>query len=86
MLNFPNASRSYDGTRHCIRFWGHDGAIEISFFVDEKALLQIAGATASGEPALLESFDLNRDRILLAARKVYQRRRTGSYEINTSDF
>ena len=29
MLKFPNASRSYDPTRHCVRFWGHDGALEI---------------------------------------------------------
>ena len=86
MLNFPNASRSYDGTRRCIRFWGHDGAIEISFFVDETALLQLAAGTPRGEPALLEIFDRNRERVLQAARKVYERRRKGSYEISASDF
>ena len=86
MLNFPNASRSYNSGRQCIRFWGHDGALEISFFMDEAALVQIAMGTPSGETALLESFDLNRERILVAARKVYGRRRQGSYELLAADF
>ena len=86
MLSFPNASRSYDSGRRCIRFWGHDGALEISFFMDEAALVQIAIGTPKGESALLESFDLNRERILVVARKVYGRRRQGSYELASTDF
>jgi hypothetical protein len=86
MLNFPNTSRSYDSGRRCIRFWGHDGALEISFFMDEAALVQIAIVTPSSETALLDSFDLNRERILAAARKVYGRRRQGSYELVSADF
>ena len=86
MLNFPNTSRSYDSGRRCIRFWGHDGALEITFFMDEAALVQIAIGTPNGETALLESFDLNRERILVAARKVYGRRRQGSYELASTDF
>jgi hypothetical protein len=86
MLNFPNASRSYDATRRCIRFWGHDGAIEVSFFMDASALMGIAHGAPRGESSLLESFDRNRERILLTARKVYDRRRKGSYELLASDF
>jgi hypothetical protein len=86
MLNFPNASRSYDPTRRCIRFWGHDGAIEVSFFMEEAALMGIARGEPHGESSLLESFDENRERILLTARKVYDRRRKGSYELIASDF
>lgn len=86
MLNFPNASRSYDATRRCIRFWGSDGALEVSFFLDEKALAEIAAGAPSGEPALLESFDQNRERILQTARNVYKRRRKGAYELVSSDF
>jgi hypothetical protein len=86
MLSFPNASRSYDATRRCIRFWGHDGAIEISFFMDEGALMGIAPNAPHGESSLLESFDQNRERILVTARKVYERRRKGSYELIASDF
>jgi hypothetical protein len=86
MLNFPNASRSYDATRRCIRFWGYDGALEVSFFVEEAALMQIARGTPHGESSLLESFDENRERILRTACQVYQRRRKGSYELTASDF
>ncbi len=86
MLNFPNASRSYDAARHCVRFWGHDGAIEISFFVEAAALLRIAPGASNGEASLLECFDQNRERIVRTARKVYQRRRKGSYELIGSDF
>jgi Protein of unknown function (DUF1488) len=86
MLNFPNPSRSYDGARHCIRFWGNDGAAEVPFFMEEAALLRIAPGTASGEAALLNSFDQHREFIILAARSVYQRRRKGSYELIASAF
>ncbi len=37
-LNFPNFSRSYDSTRHAVRFWGYDSAMETSFFVNAEAL------------------------------------------------
>jgi hypothetical protein len=75
MLNFPNASRSYDATRRCIHFWGSDGAMEISFFLDENALIALVGEPPSSEASFLESFDQNREHILRAARKVYERRR-----------
>ncbi len=86
MLNFPNASRSYDATRRCIRFWGYDGALEVSFFMEEAALLHIARGTAPGESSLLKSFDQNRERIQRTASQVYKRRRKGSYELIASDF
>ena len=41
MIDFPNHSRSYDVTRRAVRFWGHDSAIEASFYVSEAALKQI---------------------------------------------
>jgi hypothetical protein len=85
MLNFPNASRSYDATRHCVRFWGYDGALEVSFFVEDDALIRIAPGTTRDESSLLESFDRNRERIFETASKVYGRRRKGSYELVTSD-
>jgi hypothetical protein len=86
MLNFPNESRSYDAVRRCIRFWGSDGAIEVSFFLEEDALTKIAKNAPSGEPSLLRSFDENRERIMQTARKVYDRRRQGSYELLAADF
>jgi uncharacterized protein DUF1488 len=86
MLNFPNESRSYDASRRCIRFWGSDGAMEVSFFLEEGALAKIAAGAPSGEASLLASFDKNRERILRTAHKVYERRRKGSYELTAGDF
>lgn len=86
MLNFPNQSRSYDAVRRCIRFWGSDGALEVSFFLDEIALAKIDKDSPSGEASRLQSFDQNRERILRTARKVYERRRKGSYELVAADF
>jgi hypothetical protein len=86
MLSFPNASRSYDATRRCIRFWGHDGAIEVSFFMEEAALMGMTHGASGGESSLLDSFDKNRERILRTAQKVYERRRKGSYELIAADF
>jgi hypothetical protein len=40
-LSFPNQSRWYDATRRAVRFWGHDTAMEVSFFVTEDALIRI---------------------------------------------
>ena len=31
-LNFPNPSRSYEPDHARVRFWGHDDAMEVSFF------------------------------------------------------
>ena len=45
-LNFPNQSRSYDATLRAVRFWGHDGAMEASFFVNEEALKRIRARRA----------------------------------------
>ena len=86
MLNFPNVSRSYDATRRCVRFWGYDGALEVSFFVEEAALFRIAPETRHNQAAVLQSFDSNRERIINVARKVYSSRRQGSYALIASDF
>jgi hypothetical protein len=85
-LSFPNQSRSYDPTRHAVRFWGHDSAMETSFFVTEEALKQIAPEIDRDEAGLLDAFDRNRNRIYAAAAKVYSRGRKGSYELDSKDF
>ncbi len=85
-LNFPNPSRSYDPTRHAVRFWGHDSAMETSFFVTEEALKRIQPNINRDEKGLLNAFDMNRDRIYAAAIKVYSRGRKGSYDLDSKDF
>jgi uncharacterized protein DUF1488 len=56
-LLFPNRSRVFDATRRAVRFWGHDSAMEFSFFVSEDVLLRIAAVALVDEAALLRAFD-----------------------------
>jgi hypothetical protein len=86
VIDFPNHSRSYDQTRRAVRFWGHDSAIEASFFIDEGALRQIQPDAQPGESGLLSAFDSNRDLICAAAAKVYVRGSRGSYDLVATHF
>ena len=74
-LSFPNQSRFYDATRGAVRFWGHDSAMEASFFVDAEALRRIKPDTRSDETGLLGAFDSNRKLIYATAAEVYERGR-----------
>jgi hypothetical protein len=69
-----------------VRFWGHDGAFEISFFVEQGALGQINPDAKRDEAGLLNAFDRNRARILEVAAKLYSRCRRDSYTLLASDF
>jgi len=86
MLSFPNQSRFYDATRRAVRFWGHDSAMEASFFVNEEALRGIHSDMGVDELGALRAFDLNRDRIYAVAAKVYGRGHKGSYDLLPQDF
>ncbi|MFC0576160.1 DUF1488 domain-containing protein [Paraburkholderia solisilvae] len=70
-LHFPNPSRMYDASRHCVCFWGYDNAREIAFLVDDSMLTKLNPGADSGESSLLATFDRNRDRILGLARTLY---------------
>jgi hypothetical protein len=85
-LSFPNQSRSFDATRRAVRFWGHDSAMETSFFVTEDALKRMQPKAQFDEAGLLSVFDANRDLIYATAAKVYARGRKGSYDLVGSDF
>jgi Protein of unknown function (DUF1488) len=85
-LSFPNGSRSFDGTRRAVRFWGHDSAMEATFFVTEAALKRVQPDMRLDESGMLHAFDSNRSRIQAAAIKVYARGRRGSYDLESSDF
>ena len=85
-LIFPNESRCYDRRRELIRFWGHDSALEISFFVEVGALCKLNPETRHMEAAYLEAFDAARDRIHDIARKVYSRGRRDAYLLAATDF
>lgn len=89
-LNFPNPSRSYDETRHGVRFWGYNQTFEVSFFVEGGALSKVSPETMADEAGFLNTFDVNRDRICAVAGNVYSRRRKASYiysyTLTDSDF
>ena len=85
-LNFPNASRSYDSTRHAVRFWGYDSAMETSFFVVADALRRLQPGISPDEESLLQAFDSHCEQIRAAAAKVYKRGNKGSYDLTASDF
>ena len=86
-LNFTNQSRSYDATRHAVRFWGYDGAREVSFFVTEHALRGLEPGAPADETGLLVVFEAHYYHVLRVAVGVYARGRERSDEIGatTSD-
>lgn len=85
-LCFPNQSRSFDATRRAVRFWGHDGAMEGSFFVVEDALKKIQPDMRPDEDGFLSAFDRNRGLMHAIALKVYGRYQKGSYDLVAADF
>jgi hypothetical protein len=86
VLNFPNPSRVYDQTRCAVHFWGHDSAMEWSFFIGEDALKSFQPDMERDEVGFLKAFDSNRALIYAAATRAYKRGRKGSYELMTADF
>jgi hypothetical protein len=86
MIDFPNHCRSYDRTRRAVRFWGHDSAIEASFFIEEGALKRLQPNGDSNELGFLNAFDSHRDQICAAAAKAYVRGSRGSYNLVAGDF
>lgn len=86
MLHFPNQSRVFDRTRRAVHFWGHDGAMEWSFFVGEDALKRMQPDMHSDEAGFLGTFDFNRTLIQAAAMNAYKRERKSSYELASQDF
>jgi len=85
-LSFPNQSRFYNATRRAVRFWGHDSAMEASFFVTDDALKRIKPDMRFDEAGFLSAFDLNHDWIYAIAAKVYGHCRKGSYDLVAAEF
>ncbi|HUI21877.1 MAG TPA: DUF1488 domain-containing protein [Methylocella sp.] len=86
-LHFPNESRSYNPVRHCVSFWGHDSTFEVSFYLDEEALIKISPYAGRDEASLLHVFDVNRARIQDAASAAYARApgRQNYHQLSASD-
>ena len=79
MLSFPNTSRSYNGSADRVSFWGHDGALEVPFFLGAATLFRLFPKTGYGEAAILAAFDSGRARIHEVASKAYARGHHRSY-------
>lgn len=84
-LSFPNASRSYDARRKCVRFWAYDSTLEIPFFLTADALVKITSEATDEEYNLLKIFDEHGERICKAAEKAYSRNSRGSYLLQADD-
>ena len=85
-LSFPNSSRSYDPSHDRVRFLGHDGVLQIAFFLESDALRRIDPGVRKDEPSVLSVFDKNIGRILDAATKAYRATRKHSYQLIAADF
>jgi hypothetical protein len=85
-LSFPNLSRSYDAARRRVRFWGHDNAMEVPFFIEEDALFRLKPKTRNSEDAMLSTFDEMRDQINAVARRVHAFDRRSFYVLMATDF
>lgn len=71
VLQFPNPSRSYDASRHCVCFWGYDNSREITFMVDDAMLRNLQPGVGSDERSVPGAFDESREKVLEVAKKQY---------------
>lgn len=86
-LAFPNPSRNFDEVRRGIRFSGHDGMFEISFFVEAKVLAEHQQSQeAMSEQQYLSAFDAMRTTIHDVALRVYSSHHRSSNTLGTADF
>lgn len=81
-LQFPNPSRSYDASRHCVCFWGHDNSREITFLLDDAVLRNMHPHVGFDEHSILEAFDRGREKILEIAKKLYTGGQQNRYSIS----
>lgn len=78
-LSFINPIRSFDERNNYIRFWGHDGAIEVACYLEVAALKIINPDIKQTEAEILEEFDKSILRIHEVTQRVYSKSRIGSY-------
>jgi hypothetical protein len=85
-LSFPNPSRSYDESRRRVRFLGHDGMMQIRFFLPVEILAHDLSSRTPSETDYLVAFDGMRKRIFEIARKAYEAKRRDMIELEPSSF
>ena len=80
-LNFPNQSRYFDAERGAVRFWGYDGALEVSCSIDWEALQVLVPGMELNETDSAAAFDKVRTRICSVADRAYSRAPKGTLAI-----
>ena len=85
-LSVPNPSRSYDESRRRVRFVGHDGLMQIRFFVPVVILAEDLVSRTPTESDYLSAFDGMRKRIFEIARKTYDSRQRDTIELDPRSF
>ncbi|MBS1166133.1 MAG: hypothetical protein H6R00_2158 [Proteobacteria bacterium] len=86
-LAFPNPSRNYDETHHGIRFSGHDGMFEISFFVEAAVFTEHQPLQKPvSEQQYLSAFDAMRTSIQNVASEKYSSHRRATNTLTVTDF
>jgi hypothetical protein len=85
-IDFPNVARSYDETKHRVRFLGYDGMFEVRFFVAVDALVKDRPLRTVSEREYLAAFDGMRTKIMDVARRAYSKRRKDTVILNSADF
>ena len=87
-LEFPNTSRNFEAEKNRVRFWGYDGAIEITFYIGADSLKRFDPEVSNSELLVLKAFDADLELIHQAAVRVYGhgRKRAYAYSLKTEDF
>lgn len=85
-LTFPNPARSYDETKRRVRFLGHDGLFQISFFLPIEILTVGLSSRSPTERDYLSAFDSMRNHILEIAQKAYASQRRNMIELDPKSF
>lgn len=85
-LSFPNPARSYDESRRRVRFLGHDGLMQIRFFLPVEILAADLSSRTPTEADYLSAFDGMRKRIFEIAQKAYASKHRDMIELDPRSF
>jgi hypothetical protein len=88
ILSFPNRSRSFEPKHDRVRFWGHASAIEITFFLEGKALRKLCPGLGADEASVLSAFDSMVSKIHGAAKTAFDsaRYQSGTFVLTEHAF
>lgn len=85
ILAVLNLNRSYGEVHDRVRFVGHDGVFEVTFFVENEALQLSDYKFAHNEQGYLGAFDKARSSIESVANKLYSLRRDNMIVLTRAD-